>query len=75
MTERMTAEKLGELILDPGSFVRWDEPLIPRPGLDPGYEAELQRAQKSTGLDESVVTGEGRIAGRRIALIARSLTF
>ena len=71
----MSAEKLGELILDPGSFVRWDEPLIPRPGLDPGYEAELQRARTSTGLDESVVTGEGRIAGRRIALIACEFSF
>ena len=49
--------------------------MVPTPGLDPGYDAELTRARTKTGLDESVVTGEGRIAGRRIALIACEFGF
>ena len=75
MSDRLSAEELIELVLDPGSFERWDEPVVPTPGLDPGYDAELTRARTKTGLDEAVVTGEGRIAGRRIALIACEFGF
>ncbi|MDF9812353.1 carboxyl transferase domain-containing protein [Streptomyces sp. SPB162] len=39
------------------------------------YRADVERARLRTGLDESVVTGEGRIRGRRVALVAGEFGF
>ncbi len=61
-------------VLDPGRWVRWDEPLVDEPA-DPSYAAALARARERTGLDESVVTGEGRIHGRRVAVVACEFAF
>ncbi|GAB2633110.1 carboxyl transferase domain-containing protein [Streptomyces capparidis] len=60
--------------LDPGSWTGWDEPAGPPPD-DPGYRAELARARARTGLDESVVTGEGTVRGRRVAVVACEFGF
>ncbi|MEO7980792.1 MAG: carboxyl transferase domain-containing protein [Sporichthyaceae bacterium] len=69
------ALELIEAVLDPGSWRRWDEPLAPEEGLDPAYAGALAAARRRTGLDESVVTGEGRIRGRRVALAACEFGF
>ncbi len=69
------ALELIEAVLDPGSWRRWDEPLAPEEGLDPAYAGALAAARERTGLDESVVTGEGRIRGRRVALAACEFGF
>ena len=37
---------------------------------DPAYAADLAGARRTTGLDESVVTGEGQFGGRRVAVAA-----
>ena len=42
---------------------------------DPAYAAALRRARERTGLDEAVVTGEGRIRGRRVAVVACEFGF
>ena len=61
-------------LLDAGSFRSWDaEPIDARPG--PAYVADLARARAATGLDESVVTGEGLLAGRRVAVAAGEFGF
>jgi acyl-CoA carboxylase subunit beta len=73
--ERLSAEQFVALVLDPESFVRWDDPVVPSPNLDADYDAELLRARAKTGLDESVVTGEGRLAGRRVAVIVCEFGF
>lgn len=39
----------------------------PNPG--PEYRQELAAAREKTGVDETVLTGEGLIRGRRVALI------
>ncbi|MBC6463100.1 carboxyl transferase domain-containing protein [Actinomadura sp. HBU206391] len=76
----MTAQDgLGSLeliaaVVDPGSWRGWDEPVSSVPA-DPGYRADLARARERTGLDEAVVTGEGRIRGRRVAVIACEFAF
>jgi len=75
VSDRLSAQDFVNLVLDPGSLKHWDEPVAPTRTLDPSYEQELTRARTKTGLDESVVTGEGRIAGRRIALIACEFGF
>ncbi|MEU6174682.1 carboxyl transferase domain-containing protein [Streptantibioticus parmotrematis] len=70
----MTALDLLQTVVDPGTWHRWDEPVTTLPR-DPGYRADVERARARTGLDESVVTGEGRIRGRRVALIACEFAF
>ena len=66
---------LIEAVLDPGSWVRWDEALADPPQADAAYAGALERARGRTGLDEAVVTGEGRIRGRRVALVACEFGF
>ena len=64
---------LGTL-LAPGTFRSWDEtPADVRP--DPAYAASLAAARDRTGLDESVITGEGLLAGRRVAVAASEFGF
>ncbi|WNI14892.1 carboxyl transferase domain-containing protein [Actinacidiphila sp. ITFR-21] len=59
---------------DPGSWIRWDEPRTELPETA-DYRAALLAARERTGLDESVITGEGRIRGRRVALVAGEFGF
>ena len=70
----MNAHDLLALLLDPGTFRSWDAgPVDVRP--DPGYAADLAEARRTTGLDESVVTGEGLLGGRRVAVAACEFGF
>lgn len=71
---RASARELIEAIVDPGSWHGWDEPVEITTD-DPDYRADLERARERTGLDESVITGEGRIEGRRVALVACEFRF
>ncbi|MBP2705696.1 acetyl-CoA carboxylase carboxyltransferase subunit alpha/beta [Microbispora sp. RL4-1S] len=72
---RPDARSLIARVLDPGSWRSWDEP--PRDRAAPGsrYERELARARERTGYDESVITGEGRLDGRRVAVVACEFSF
>jgi len=74
MTPRVGAVELLEKVLDPGSFTSWDTAAA-YPGADEDYLAELAAARKSSGVDESVLTGEGRLRGRPVALIAGEFGF
>ncbi|MFP5335336.1 MAG: carboxyl transferase domain-containing protein [Actinomycetes bacterium] len=74
MTERLSAERLVDLVLDDGSFRRWDTPPVDVPA-DEDYAAELERARQRTGLDEAVITGEGQMRGRRVAVVACEFGF
>ncbi|MFI7633249.1 carboxyl transferase domain-containing protein [Nonomuraea sp. NPDC049400] len=69
MAGRLTALELVDLVLDDGSFRGWDEPLGPT--RDPDVAAARQR----TGLDEAVITGEGLLRGRRVAVVACEFGF
>ncbi|MFD0384396.1 carboxyl transferase domain-containing protein [Streptomyces stramineus] len=74
---RASALDLIATVVDPGSWRSWDQPVGPVDAIteDPGYRADLLAARERTGLDESVVTGEGRIDGRRVALVACEFRF
>jgi acetyl-CoA carboxylase carboxyl transferase beta subunit len=65
---------LIEAVLDTGSWVCWDEPIVDLPA-DEEYAAAVRRARERTGVDEAVVTGEGRINGRRVAVVACEFGF
>ncbi|MBL5972232.1 MAG: acetyl-CoA carboxyl transferase [Candidatus Leucobacter sulfamidivorax] len=71
---RVGAAELTELIVDPGSYVSWDAAPV-EPGLGDAYRAALAAARERSGVDESVLTGEARIGGRRVALIASEFGF
>lgn len=72
---RPGAHELLGAVLDPDSFVSWDAP--PLPVAEPGssYADELAAAAERAGTDESVVTGEGRIHGHRVAVVVGEFRF
>ncbi|KAA0021276.1 carboxyl transferase domain-containing protein [Antrihabitans cavernicola] len=70
----MSADDVVSGILDLDSFVGWDAvPIDVSP--DEDYRVELVAAAEKSGVDESVRTGEGRIRGRRVAVVAGEFTF
>lgn len=70
-----TALELLDLVFDAGTWSSWDTPAADPPGIDPAYARALAAARARTGLDESVLTGEGRIGGRRVAAVACEFGF
>ena len=66
--------QLLDTVVDGGSFVSWDEPLVQVPTSD-AYAATLTRARERSGLDESVLTGKGLVHGRPVALIGCEFSF
>ena len=62
-------------VLDAGSWVSWDRPVRDRNDGDADYARKLHQLREATGLDESVITGEGRLRGRRIAVIIGDFRF
>ncbi|MEU0312751.1 carboxyl transferase domain-containing protein [Nocardioides sp. NPDC006273] len=70
----LTSAELIDLVLDPDTWTPWDAP--PSYGEVPeAYAADLARARERAGTDESVVTGESRIAGRRVAVVLSEFRF
>src|SRR5262245_9224007 len=69
-TARLRATEFLDVLVDPGSWRSWDEPIAAPRDRDIGYAAELALARARTGLDEAVITGEGRIQGHRVAVVA-----
>lgn len=61
-------------MLDEGSFHSWDAPPLDVATSDE-YRRELAEAASKTGLDESVLTGEGTVFGRRVAVVACEFDF
>jgi acetyl-CoA carboxylase carboxyl transferase subunit beta len=71
---RIGALDLRDAVLDADSFRSWDTTPLDVDGSEE-YQAELAAAAARTGLDESVVTGEGTVFGRRVALVACEFDF
>lgn len=71
---RIGAAELRDAVLDSGSFRSWDSapPDVPA---DADYAGELAQARAATGLDEAVLTGEGTVFGRRVAVVACEFDF
>ncbi|ALE72553.1 acetyl-CoA carboxyl transferase [Pseudonocardia sp. EC080610-09] len=62
-------------VLDAGSFRSWDAPATPPAGADARYRRELAAARDAAGTDESMVSGEGRVGGRRLAVAVSEFGF
>ncbi|MEW5813410.1 MAG: carboxyl transferase domain-containing protein [Actinomycetota bacterium] len=71
---RIRALELRDAVLDDGSFVSWDSAPLQVPTSE-SYRRELADATAASGLDESVLTGEGRVFGRRVALVVCEFDF
>src|ERR1700743_2026227 len=70
----LTARELLAALLDAGSSRSWDDPPADA-ARDPGYAADLAAARARTGLDESVITGAGRIGGHPVAVAVSEFGF
>ncbi|GGU24873.1 carboxyl transferase domain-containing protein [Nocardioides albus] len=70
----LTSAELIDLVLDPDTWTSWDTPPV-HGELPEAYAADLARARERAGTDESVVTGEARIAGRRVAVVLSEFRF
>lgn len=71
--ERPSARDLIELVLDEGSWTSWDT--APERDVSAAYAAELAAAAERSGVDESVLTGEGLLRGRRVAVLVGEFGF
>ncbi|WP_156761129.1 carboxyl transferase domain-containing protein [Microbacterium karelineae] len=71
---RTSAAELIALIADAGTHRSWDTAPA-EPDLGDAYRAELAAAAEKAGVDESIVTGEALVDGRRVALIACEFAF
>lgn len=57
------------MILDKGSFLEWNQDLpLSDPLSFPDYRNKLEHTKTVTGLDEAVITGEGKIDGVTVAI-------
>ncbi len=74
MSEHPSAAELIDLVLDEGSWTSWDTPPV-HGDIGQEYVSELEAAAKRAGTDESVVTGEGLMRGRRVAVVACEFGF
>jgi acyl-CoA carboxylase subunit beta len=71
---RLDARSLRDLVLDTGSWKSWDSPVV-RPQVSDEYAQELAQAAEKTRQDESIITGEGKLRGRRVAVVAGEFGF
>ena len=71
---RIGTEQLRDAVLDDGSFVSWDNAPL-QPATTESYAQDLAAARAASGHDESVLTGEGRINGRRVAVLVCEFGF
>jgi acetyl-CoA carboxylase carboxyl transferase subunit beta len=71
---RITTDQLRDAVLDRGSFVSWDREPLAVP-VSESYARELADARAASGRDEAVLTGEGRVFGRRVAVVVCEFSF
>ena len=71
---RIGTDELRDAVLDDESFLSWDTAPIAVP-TDKPYARELADARAASGRDESVLTGEGRVFGRRVAVVVCEFDF
>lgn len=75
MTPRLSAQDFIALVLDSGTWLPWSSNLVEYEPTSPQYREELVAAQAKSGGDESVIVGEGRLDGRRVAIAVQDFNF
>lgn len=73
---RLDVESRLRITIDSGSFQAWDMGLKTENVNDfPEYEEKIRQAQRKTGLEEAVVTGQAKIHGQDVALAIMDADF
>ncbi len=72
---RLGARAFIERVVDPDSWTSWDGAPLPVAAAGSPYADELAEAALRAGTDEAVITGEARIRGRRLAVVAGEFGF
>ncbi|WP_213571453.1 carboxyl transferase domain-containing protein [Rhodococcus sp. USK13] len=72
--DNRSAYGLLTTVLDENSFNRWDVP-VDLTGVPVSYQTTLRRTAVMTGMDESILTGMGRVHGRPVAIIVSEFQF
>lgn len=67
--------ELLDTVLDAGTFRSWELDAAPTGGTGPDYRRELAQAALRAGTDEAVVSGEGLVGGRRLAVVCSEFRF
>ncbi|MFI0373736.1 carboxyl transferase domain-containing protein [Actinomadura sp. 1N219] len=75
MTERVGARELLRRVLDADGWTSWDVPPAAHPDPSTPYGRALAAARERSGCDEAVLTGEGRLRGRRVAFVVSEFRF
>lgn len=66
---KMTAQERISSLLDEGTFISMDDHLVTENPLEfPAYTAKVKKDAETTGLNEAVLTGTGKIGGCEIAI-------
>lgn len=73
---RVSAYERIAMTLDEGSFIEMDAGMPPvNPFQSAEYEEKLQAARKKSGLNESVVTGEGALEGFQVVIVVMDTNY
>jgi acyl-CoA carboxylase subunit beta len=62
-------------LLDPGTFLSWDQPPDEPTDISGDYREALAHARRTAGTNESALTGAGTLGGRPIAVIVSEFGF
>ncbi|AZI59610.1 acetyl-CoA carboxyl transferase [Nakamurella antarctica] len=71
---RTSALELIDIVLDQGTYRSWDVAPV-EVAMSPEYAASMVAARAKSGLDEAVISGEGLLRGRRVAVTACEFSF
>ena len=76
---RLTARERMQMLFDDGAYEESDPNISPSDPLSfvdkSPYLDRLKRSQKATGLLDAIITGEGKLAGRRVVIAAMEFNF
>ena len=77
---RLSARERIDLLVDADTFEDWDTDIRPTDPLDfvdgnGSYIEKLEKTQKKTGENESLITGQGEVNGRPIVLVVAEFGF
>ncbi len=73
---RLSAPERIKITIDEGTFSEWDRDMMPvNPFGSSEYTDKLARACQNTGMNEAVVTGEGKLGGHRVVVAVMDTRF
>ncbi len=72
---KIGATELTGLVLDPGSWSGWDAEPVDAGPRAAAYADDLAAARRRSGVDEAILTGEGTLRGRRVAVACCEFAF